>query len=165
MYNIYLLYTVFHNKGVAKTKIITWKCSKPYSWFIHRPSSKFYFVDIFENPTKSSKNPNFPIPNHLSYPISSKPTKIKHFSHFTTQKSNSHFIKNPSTIPKLSLFISTFTDNDFSSKNSKSYNPTHRGGYHKTTHKTIKTVIALSYFYAKNKIKQRIYNQEFINCI
>ena len=41
----------------------------------------------------------------------------------------------------------------------------HTVGYHKTTRKTIKTVIALSYFYAKNKIKQRIYNQEFINRI
>ena len=28
------------------------------------------------------------------------------------------------------------------------------GGYHKTTHKTTKTVIALSYFYAKKQIKQ-----------
>ena len=30
-------------------------------------------------------------------------------------------------------------------------------------HETIKTVIALSYFYAKNKIKQRIYNKKLIN--
>ena len=30
-------------------------------------------------------------------------------------------------------------------------------------HETIKTVIALSYFYAKNKIKQRIYNHKLIN--
>ena len=134
-----------------------WKCSKPYSWFIHRLSSKFYLVDILKIPQKSSKIPNFPIPNHLSYPISSNPTKIKHFSHFTTQKSNSHFNKKSSTIPKSSLFISTFTDKDFSSKNSKLYNP-NIGGYHKTTYKTTKTVIAQSYFYAKNKIKQRIYN-------
>lgn len=53
---------------------------------------------------------------HLSYPISSKPTKINHFSHFTTKKSNSHLIKNPHTIPKTSLFISTFTDKHFPSK-------------------------------------------------
>ena len=118
MYNIYLLYTVFHNKGVAKTKIITWKCSKPYSWFIHRPSSKFYFVDIFKIPTKSSKIPNLLPPNPLSYPISSNPTKIKHFSHFTTQKSNPHPTKNLPTIPKSSLFVNTFTDNVFSPQKS-----------------------------------------------
>ena len=144
MYNIYLLDIVFKYKGVAKTKIITWKCSKPYSWFIHTPTSKI--------PNKIKQNPKSPPPNPLSYPISSNPTKIKHFSHFTTQKSNYHLIKNLPTNPKLSLFIGTLTDNDFSSKNSKSYNQNIRG-YHKTTHKTIKTVIVLSYFYAKNKIK------------
>lgn len=53
----------------------------------------------------------------LSYPISSNPTKIKHFPSFTTQKSNPHFIKNSSTIPKSSLFIGTFADNDFSPQN------------------------------------------------
>ena len=114
-----------------------------------------------QNPTKIKQNPNFSIPNHLSYPISSNPTKIKHFSHFATQKSNSHLTKNSPIISKLSLFISTFTDNDFSSKI-----PNHIpniGGYHKTTCKTIKTVIALSYFYAKKQIKQRIYNQKLIN--
>lgn len=36
-------------------------------------------------------------------------------------------------------------------------------GYHKTAHKPIKTVITLSYFYAKKQIKQRIYNQKLIN--
>lgn len=50
---------------------------------------------------------------------------------------------------KISLFISQ-----------NEYNPNIRGGYHKTTHKPVKTVIALSYFFTKkNKIKQRIYNQ------
>ena len=117
-----------------------------------------------QNPNKIKQNPKSSSSNHLSYPISLKPTKIKRFSHFTTQKSNFHLTKNSPIISKLSLFISTFTDNYFSSKNSKSYNP-NIVGYHKTTHKTIKTVIALSYFYAKNKIKQRIYNQEFINRI
>lgn len=57
----------------------------------------------------------------LSYPISSKPTKIKHFSHFTTQKSNSNPTKNSPIIPKFLLFIGTFTDNDFSSKNHSTY--------------------------------------------
>ena len=115
-----------------------------------------------KSPTKSSKIQNFPIQNPLSYPISSNPTKIKHFSHFTTQKSNFHLTKNSLIISKLSLFISTFTDNDFSSKNSKSYNQ-NIGGYHKTTRKTIKTVIALSYFYEKKQNKQRIYNQKLVN--
>ena len=142
--------------GVAKTKKTTWKCSKAYSWFIHRLSSKFYLVDIFKIPNKIKQNPKSSSSNPLSYPISLKPTKIKYFSHFQTQKSNSHFIKNPSTIPKSSLFIGTFTDNDFPRKNSKSYNP-NIGGYHKTTRKTIKTVIALSYFYAKIKS-----NREYI---
>ena len=114
-----------------------------------------------QNPTKSSKNPNFPIQNHLSYPISSKPTKIKHFSHFTTQKSDFHLTKNSLIISKLSLFIGTFTDNDFSSKNSKSYIP-NIGDYHKTTRNyqdSNRTVL----FLRKNKIKQRIYNQKLIN--
>ena len=79
--------------GVAKTKNITRKCSRAYSWFIHRPSSKFYLVDIFKNPHKIKQNPKFHSPNHLSYPISSKPTKIKHFSHFQTQKSNFNLTK------------------------------------------------------------------------
>ena len=87
-------------------------------------------------PTKSSKIPIFPSQNHLSYPISSKPTKIKHFTHLTTQKSKSHFTKIPSTISKSSLFIGTFADNDFSPQNHTviSYHTPHRG-YHKTTHK------------------------------
>ena len=62
---------------------------------------------------KIKQNPNFHISNSLSYPISSKPTKIKHFTPLTTQKLKSHFAKNPPTIPKTSLFISTFTDNHF----------------------------------------------------
>ena len=103
--------------GVTKTNCMDWKCSRAYSWFINRLSSKFYLVDIFQNPNKIKQNPNFLIPNPLSYHISSKPTKIKHLSHFTTQKSNSHPTKNSSTNPKSSLFISTFTDNDFHLKN------------------------------------------------
>ena len=133
-----------------------WKCCKPYSWFIYTPTQKSSPLPIVKIPQKSSKIPNSTPSNHLSYPISSNPTKIKHFSHFTTQKSNFHLTKNSPIISKLSLFISTFTDNDFSSKNSKSYN-LNIGGYHKTTRKTIKTVIALSYFYAKIKS-----NREYI---
>ena len=98
--------------------MIAWKCSKPYSWFIHRPSSKFYLADILKFPTKSSKIPNLLPPNHLSYPISSNPTKIKHFPSFIPQKSNPHPTKNLPTIPKSSLFVNTFTDNVFSPQKS-----------------------------------------------
>ena len=115
-----------------------------------------FTLSISLNPSKIKQNSIFIQINMLSYSISSKPTKIKHFSHFTTQKSNFHLTKNSPIISKLSLFISTFTDNDFPRKNSKSYNP-NIGGYHKTTRKTIKTVIALSYFYAKIKS-----NREYI---
>ena len=112
--------------GVVKTKTGYMFFNKSYSWFIHRLSSKFYLVDIFKIPNKIKQNPNFPIPNPLSYHISSKPTKIKHLNHFTTKKSNFHLAKNLPTNLKSSLFIGTFTDNDFHSKNSKSY-PQHRG--------------------------------------
>ena len=53
---------------------------------------------------------------------------------------------------KISLFISQ-----------NEYNPNINGGYHKTTHKIIKTVITLSIFTQKNKIKQRIYNQKLVH--
>ena len=52
MTNIYLLTTVCCIYGVAKTNIRAWKCSKPYSWFIHILSSKFYLVDI-KNPQQN----------------------------------------------------------------------------------------------------------------
>ena len=110
-------------------------------------------------PNKIKQNPKSPPPNHLSYPISSNPTKIKHFPSFITQKSNPHPTKNLPTIPKSSLFIGTFTDNVFSPQNRPNHlspHPLHRG-YSKTTRKTIKTVITLSYFYAKNKS-----NREYI---
>ena len=118
-----------------------------------------------KSPLKSSKIQNFPIQNHLSYHISSNHTKIKHFSHFITKKSNPHPTKNPPTIPKSSLFVDTFTDNVFSPQNRPNHlspHPLHRG-CSKTTRKTINTVIALSYFYAKKQIKQRIYNQKLVN--
>ena len=66
--------------------------------------------------TKSSKIQKSSSSNHLSYPISSKPTKIKHFSHFTSQKSNFYLAKNLPLISKSSLYISNFTDNQFSQK-------------------------------------------------
>ena len=81
-------------------------------------------------PTKIKQNPKSPPPNHLSYPISSNPTKIKHFPSFTTQKSNPHPAKNLPTIPKSSLFVDTFTDNVFSPQNRPNHlspHPQHRG--------------------------------------
>lgn len=148
---------------MAKTKKLVVFYQIVHSRFIYTPTLKIYLLLIIKNPIKIRQICHSDKIYPLSYTISSKPTKIKHSSHFTTQKSNLHLTKNSPIISKLSLFISTFADNDFSSKNSKSYNP-NIGGYHKTTHKIIKTVIALSYFYAKKtQIKQRIYNQKLIN--
>ena len=106
-------------------------------------------------PHKIKQNPKSSSSNHLSYPISLKPTKIKHLSHFQTKKSNFHLSKNLHTNLKSSLFIGTFTDNHFQSK--IPIVSTQHSGYHKTTRKTIKTVISLSYFYAKIKS-----NREYI---
>ena len=82
-------------------------------------------LPISSNPNKIKQNPKFHLPNPISYPISLNPTKIKHFTHFTTQKLNSHLIKNPLTISKTSLFISTFTDNTF--YQNLIYSPLHIG--------------------------------------
>ena len=41
--------------GVSKTNCMDWKCSRDYSWFIHRPSSKFYLVDIFKTQQNQAK--------------------------------------------------------------------------------------------------------------
>ena len=102
--------------GVAKTKNTRLFCSVPNSRFIYTPTIKFYLLLIIRNPIKIRQichsDKNYP----LSYPISLKPTKINPFTHFTTKKSNSHIIKNSPIISKLSLFISTFTDNHFPSK-------------------------------------------------
>ena len=131
------IYRCFKGMGVAKTNCMTWKCSRAYSWFSHRLSSKFYLVDIFEKPTKIKQNPKSSSSNHLSYHISSKPTKIKHLNHFTTKKSNFHLTKNLPTIPKSSLFVDTFTDNVFSPQNRPNHLSPHslHRGYSKTTHK------------------------------
>ena len=110
-----------HVFGVAKTR--TWTCffGKPYSWFIYTPTLKIYLLLIIKNPIKIRQICHSDKIYPLSYPISSKPTKIKHFSHFTTKKSNFHFTINPPTNLKFSLFISTFTDKHFPSKNYKLY--------------------------------------------
>ena len=102
--------------GVAKTKNTRLFCSVPNSRFIYTPTIKFYLLLIIRNPIKIRQichsDKNYP----LSYPISSKPTKIKHFSHFTSQKSNFYLAKNLPLISKSSLYISNFTDNQFSQK-------------------------------------------------
>lgn len=114
-------YRGFMRYGVAKTKTGYAFSNKPYSSFIYTPTLKIYLLLIIKNPIKIRQICHSDKIYPLSYPISSKPTKIKHLTHFTTQKSNSHLTKNLPTNSKLSLFISTFTDNDFSSKNSKLY--------------------------------------------
>lgn len=107
--------------GVAKTGKIVVFYQIIHSRFIYTPTLKIYLLLIIKNPIKIRQICHSDKIYPLSYPISSKPTKIKHFSHFTTKKSNSHLIKNQHTIPKTSLFISTFTDKHFPSKNYKSY--------------------------------------------
>lgn len=107
--------------GVAKTGKIVVFYQIIHSRFIYTPTLKIYLLLIIKNPIKIRQICHSDKIYPLSYPISSKPTKIKHFSHFTTKKSNSHLIKNQHTIPKTSLFISTFTDKHFPSKNYKLY--------------------------------------------
>lgn len=107
--------------GVAKTKKIVVFYQIIHSRFIHTPTQKFNPFLILKISNKIKQTPKSAPSNPLSYPISSIPTKIKHFRHFATQKSNPHSTKNPSTISKSSLFISVLTDNDFPSKNPKSY--------------------------------------------
>ena len=105
-----------------------------------------------QNPNKIKQNPKSSSLNTLSYPISLKPTKIKHFSHFTTQKSNSHPTKIHPQIQNLPYLQALLPITIFTSKiatNHLSPHPPYTGGYSKTTHKTIKTVIALSYFIPK----------------
>ena len=112
---------IFRVQGVVKTKIVVLFFPQTNSSFIHTPTLKIFFLLIIRNPIKIGQICHLGIIYPISYHISSKPTKIKHFTHFPTQKSNFHLIKNPPTIPKLSLFISTFTDNYFSGKNYKLY--------------------------------------------
>ena len=103
--------------GVVKTKKIVVFYQIIHSRLFYTPTLKIYLLLITRNHIKIRQICHSDKIYPLSYPISSKPTKIKHFSHFTIQKSNPHSTKNPSTIPKFSLFIGTFTDNDFSHKN------------------------------------------------
>ena len=137
MVNIYLLYTVFHNRGYLKLTNRAGNAANPIADSSTDLLQNFT-LPISKIPNKIKQNPNSPPPNHLSYPISSNPTKIKHFPSFITQKSNPHPTKNLPTIPKSSLFVDTFTDNVFftskSPKSSLTTSPT-QGGYSKTTHK------------------------------
>lgn len=80
--------------GVVKTKTGYAFFNKPYSWFIYTPTQKIHPSLNRQNLNKIKQNPIFLIPNHLSYPISSKPTKINHFTHFTPQFSKPHHTKN-----------------------------------------------------------------------
>lgn len=151
--------------GVLKTKIIITFWQHPLSWLFHIPTQKSNPSPIFKIPNKIKQNPKFPISNPLSYPISLKSTNQATFTHFTTQKSNFHFIKNSLTNPKLSLFISTFTDNLFNPEsiiiinhiNHKSliYNTQ---GYIKTTSEKPK----ITYIHHKNSKKKSNTNHQKI---
>ena len=85
--------------GVAKTDQTIVKCKTRYSRFIYTPTRKNIFIknklsySQSQIPNKIKQNPKSSSPSPLSYPISSKPTKIKHFIHFTTQKSNFNLTK------------------------------------------------------------------------
>ena len=94
---------VFQGMGMAKTKNTHWKRFKTNSWFIHRLSSKFYLVDILQNPNKIKQNPNFLIPNPLSYPISSNTTKINKKPPNSFKNLNS--ISSKTTLINLSFFL------------------------------------------------------------
>ena len=102
--------------GVAKTKKIVVFYQIVHSRFVYTPTLKIYLLLIIKNPIKIRQICHSDKIYPLSYTISSKPTKIKHSSHFTTQKSNLHLTKNSPIISKLSLFISTFTDKYFPSE-------------------------------------------------
>lgn len=102
--------------GVAKTGKIVVFYQIIHSRFIYTPTLKIYLLLIIKNPIKIRQICHSDKIYPLSYHISSKPTKIKHFSYFTTQKSNFQLTKNSPTISKSSLYISIFTDNQFSRK-------------------------------------------------
>ena len=125
--------------GVAKTKKTTWKCSKLYSWFIHKLSSKFYLVDIFENPHKNQAKSKIQLIKPLIVPHIVKTHQNQAFQPLPNPKIKLPSHKNLPTNPKSSLFIGTFTDNVFSPQNRPNHlssHSIHMGGYSKTTHKT-----------------------------
>ena len=109
--------------GVLKTKMIVTFWQHPHSWLFHTLTQKCNLIPNLKIPTKSSKIPNFP--SQTTYRTTYRQTLLKSSISATSKpkKSNSHLAKNSPTISKFSLFISTFTDNRFHSKNFKSYIP------------------------------------------
>lgn len=113
---IYIYYPLFlSNPG--QLKLIRWAGNAVN--FIADSSThqlKNLTLSNIQNPNKIKQNLKFHPSYHLSYPISLKPTKIKHFSHFQTKNQTSILPKITPTILFSSLYISVFTDNDFSIK-------------------------------------------------
>ena len=71
--------------GVAKTKKIAVFYQIVHSRFIYTPTQKIYLLLIIKNPIKIRQICHSDKIYPLSYHISLKSTKIKHFNHFTTQ--------------------------------------------------------------------------------
>lgn len=66
-----------------------------------------------QNSNKIKRNPKFHSPNPISYPISSKLTKIKHSSHFPIQKIKIIFIQIQHQKSIISLIYKHFFDIHF----------------------------------------------------
>jgi hypothetical protein len=93
-----------------------WKCSKPYSWLFHTPTQKSILPQSSKFPTKSSKIPI--LPSQTTYRT---PYRQNHYFSTISLTSTPKF--QTSILPKItptilfsSLYISVFTDNDFSIK-------------------------------------------------
>ena len=99
-------------QGVLKTKTGAYLFWNPYSRFIHRPTRK----SNFQNLNKIKQNPKSITSNSISYPISSNPLFFNYFSHFTPNFQNSIIPKTIQPTRLSFLFISIFTDNQFSRK-------------------------------------------------
>ena len=139
MVNIYLLDIVFIYWGWQKLIRHPGNAASPIADSSTHQLKNPSFLN-HQIPNKIKQNPKSPPPNPLSYPISSNPTKIKHFPSFIPQKSNPHPTKNLPTIPKSSLFVDTFTDNVFSPQNRPNHlspHPLHRGGTQKLHTKSL----------------------------
>lgn len=93
-----------------------WKCCKPYSWLFHTPTQKSILPQSSKFPTKSSKIPI--LPSQTPYRT---PYRQNHYFSTISLTSTPKF--QTSILPKItptilfsSLYISVFTDNDFSIK-------------------------------------------------
>lgn len=106
-------YRSYNRSGVAKTKKDHPFFNKPYSRFIYTLTLKIYRILIIKNPIKIRQICHLGIIYHLSYPISSKPTKIKHSSYFPIQKIKIIFIQIQHQKSIISLIHKHFFDIHF----------------------------------------------------